>query len=314
MNTMLLQKYISGHASEVEKQFITAWIQENPENQREYMAQRKLYDFALWRADSMMQSQINTKRRFLFGHTAWMKRAKIAAMITLIMVGSYYWLGEGKKVKSPSLQSIYVPAGQRAELLLADGTKVWLNSRSTLSFPEEFTDNKRSVKLDGEGYFAVTKNSEQPFIVETNRYLVKVLGTEFNVSAYTTDSIWETSLLKGSVEILKKEQTTGIRLEPNTMVSLKENKLLKRAIKEADYFRWREGIMCFDNISVEAMMEKLQLYYGISIVVNNNKILKNRYTGKFRTSDGIEHMLKVLKLNNQFTYIKNDETNVITIN
>ena len=98
------------------------------------------------------------------------------------------------------------------------------------------------------------------------------------------------------------------------MASLKGNRLVKGRIKEVDYFLWREGLLCFNDISVRDMIEKLKLYYGVDIVVNNTRILKNRYTGKFRTKDGVEHVLKVLKLNNKFTYTKNDETNVITIN
>ena len=166
-----------------------------------------------------------------------------------------------------------------------------------------------------QGYFAVTKNVEQPFIVETNKCNVKVLGTEFNVMAYAADSVWETSLLEGAVEILVPgSNNSGMRLEPNMMASLKGNRLVKGRIKEADYFLWREGLLCFNDISVRDMIEKLKLYYGVDIVVNNTRILKNRYTGKFRTKDGVEHVLKVLKLNNKFTYTKNDETNVITIN
>ena len=98
------------------------------------------------------------------------------------------------------------------------------------------------------------------------------------------------------------------------MASLKGNRLVKGRIKEVDYFLWREGLLCFNDISVRDMIEKLKLYYGVDIVVNNTRILKNRYTGKFRTKDGVEHVLKVLRLNNKFTYTKDDETNVITIN
>ena len=81
-----------------------------------------------------------------------------------------------------------------------------------------------------------------------------------------------------------------------------------------DYFLWREGLICFHDISLKDMMEKLELYYGVNIEVNNRNILRNHYTGKFRTGDGIEHVLRVLRLSNRFTYTKDDETNTITIN
>lgn len=314
MNPELLQKYIAGNATEAEKQRVTEWIQENPENMREYMAQRKLHDMALWRTEPVAEENSRERKHFSL-RGVYMEAAKIAAVLAIVLLGTHYWTGKHQVPEDKTWQSIYVPAGQRAELMLADGTKVWLNSRSTLTFPGSFKGDIRNVKLDGEGYFAVTKNVEQPFIVETNKCNVKVLGTEFNVMAYAADSVWETSLLKGAVEILVPgSNNSGMRLEPNMMASLKGNRLVKGRIKEADYFLWREGLLCFNDISVRDMIEKLKLYYGVDIVVNNTRILKNRYTGKFRTKDGVEHVLKVLKLNNKFTYTKDDETNVITIN
>ena len=314
MNPELLQKYIAGNATEAEKQRVTKWIQENPENMREYMAQRKLHDMVLWRMEPVAEENSRERKHFSLRGIC-MEAAKIAAVLAIVLLGTHYWTGKHQVPEDKTWQSIYVPAGQRAELMLADGTKVWLNSRSTLTFPGSFKGNIRNVKLDGEGYFAVTKNVEQPFIVETNKCNVKVLGTEFNVMAYAADSVWETSLLEGAVEILVPgSNNSGMRLEPNMMASLKGNRLVKGRIKEADYFLWREGLLCFNDISVRDMIEKLKLYYGVDIVVNNTRILKNRYTGKFRTKDGVEHVLKVLKLNNKFTYTKDDETNVITIN
>lgn len=310
MKNDLLQKYISGEASEAEKKQVTEWVQESPDNMREYLAQRKLYDIALWQSKTMEEKPQN-KRKIFTLRSAVYSMTKIAAMIAIVFLIAHYW--KNKDTEKISYQSIYVPAGQRAELTLADGTKVWLNSRSSLKFPTNFQGKSRNVILDGEGFFTVAKNKEVPFIVKTKKYDVKVLGTEFNILAYSTDSIWETSLLEGSVEI----QTNGkrkLRLESNTMVRLQGNSLVKQHIKKMEYFRWREGLICFDNISVKEMIEKLKLYYGVDIVINNQEILGNRYTGKFRAGDGIEHVLKVLRLNNRFTYEKDDETNKIIIN
>lgn len=312
MNTELLQKYISGNATKTEKQHVTEWIQQSPENMREYIVQRKLYDIALWRTKPIMKEKKQPKRFIL--HTFWIEAAKVAAIVAIVLLGTQHWFGRNHTQGNELLQSIHVPAGQRAELILADGTKVWLNSLSTLTFPGSFNGNIRNVKLNGEGYFAVTKNAEQPFLVETSKCNIKVLGTEFNVMAYEADSLWETALLKGSVEILKPGTTmNGMRLEPNTVASLKGNKLIKGQITEQDHFLWREGLICFNNISVRDMIEKLKLYYGVNFIINNPQILDNHYTGKFRTKDGVEHVLKVLRLSIKFTYTKDDEKNIITI-
>lgn len=310
MKSDLLQRYISGEVSEAEKKQVTEWIQADPEHLREYLAQRKLYDIALWQTETVEEQGLGKKNVFAL-RSIVLAVAKIAAIVTVVFFITYY--RANKEREKMSYQSVYVPAGQRAELTLTDGTKVWLNSCTTLKFPTNFQEASRDVLLDGEGFFKVAKNEDIPFVVKTGKYDVKVLGTEFNVLAYSTDSIWETSLLKGSVEI----QTNGmkkLRLEPNTMARLQGNSLVKQHVKKMEYFRWREGLICFDNVSVEDMIEKLKLYYGVDIVVNNPEILNNRYTGKFRAGDGIEHVLKVLRLKNQFTYEKDDETNRIIIN
>lgn len=148
-----------------------------------------------------------------------------------------------------------------------------------------------------------------------NKCNVKVLGIEFNVMVYVVDSVWEIFLLEGVVEILVFGlNNSGMRLELNMMVSLKGNRLVKGCIKEVDYFLWCEGLFCFNDIFVCDMIEKLKLYYGVDIVVNNIWILKNCYIGKFCMKDGVEYVLKVLRFNNKFIYIKDDEMNVIIIN
>ena len=308
----LLQKYIAGNASEKESQRIMEWLREDEQHLREYKRQRKLYDITLWQTKSPVDIQQEKKdplRRVLD------VIVRIAAVIVFTVATTYFYTHHVLQDKEENMQTVVVPAGQHAELYLADGTHVWLNSGSRLTFPGRFSKKVRHVELDGEGYFKVSSNIKQPFIVGTNRCNIRVLGTEFNVLAYEKDSIWETALLEGAVEILVPgSNNSGMRLEPNMMASLKGNRLVKGRIKEADYFLWREGLLCFNDISVRDMIEKLKLYYGVDIVVNNTRILKNRYTGKFRTKDGVEHVLKVLRLNNKFTYTKDDETNVITIN
>ena len=100
-----------------------------------------------------------------------------------------------------ALQTITVPAGQRINITLADGTNVWLNARTTIQYPITFNEKERLVKLDGEAYFDVTKDKSKPFIVQTNNYNVEVLGTKFDVDSYSETEIFETTLMEGSVRI-----------------------------------------------------------------------------------------------------------------
>lgn len=324
MTNELLQKYIQGTASVAERKAVTLWLMQSTENQNRYRAERKIFESSLWQDDTVGQIETTLPAKEAGRHLGVQTKIlslrhvvreciKVAAIVA-ITLASVVWFSKQPTDNLLTYQEMVVPAGQRAELNLADGTRVWLNSGSTLTFPTTFSDEVRTVKLNGEGYFEVAKNASCPFVVETNKGNIRVLGTEFNVLAYASDDEWETSLLKGSVEIYRPQsKDVAVRLEPNTKVSIQNEKFVKADIGETSRFLWREGMLCFSNISVKQMLEKVELYYGVSIQVKQNKLLEQKYTGKFRTRDGVEHVLKVLKLNHDFNYIKNDDKNMIII-
>ena len=312
MTSELLQKYLSGDATEHEKMQVVGWVNEHPDHLREYMALRKMRDIVAWQSPDAMTKKLVKKgvsmrivlREFL----------KVAAVIAVVLSGVYFFSGKEQDT-DVAVQTLYVPTGQRAELVLSDGTKVWLNSHTRFVFPNRFGRDTRNVRLDGEGYFEVAKDSVHPFIVETAKYNVRVLGTEFDVKAYDSDSIWEAYLLKGAVELYASGSSQNhLKLTPNTMACLQGGRLLRKMIAKKDDFLWREGILSFKDTPVDEMMNRLQLYYEIKIEVNNKSLLQKHYTGKFRIKDGIEHVLRVLQLNCRFTYIKDDDKNKIIIN
>ena len=122
-----------------------------------------------------------------------------------------------------ALQTITVPAGQRINITLADGTNVWLNARTTIQYPITFNEKERLVKLDGEAYFDVTKDKSKPFIVQTNNYNVEVLGTKFDVDSYSETEIFETTLMEGSVRISSlTDANESLMLTPHNKAYLHE--------------------------------------------------------------------------------------------
>ncbi|MEY8607692.1 FecR domain-containing protein [Parabacteroides segnis] len=314
MNQELLNKYIAGDATPEEKEEVARWLDADKKNMKEFLALRKLYDISIWQQEQTPVAKDNLS----LGNKRWTLRsaslelAKVAAIFILAFTSVYSFL-INEDNDSAKMQTIFVPPGQRAELTLTDGTKVWLNAKTTFTFPDKFTANNRRVTLDGEGYFDVTKNPEKPFIVNTERYDIKVMGTEFNVTAYSGSSVFETSLLKGAVEVFSPAKDTKVSLEPH-MRTYEENGILKKdTIEHENYFLWKEGLICFYDEPVDKMIKKLQLYYDVKIDVQNKTLLNNRYSGKFRTKDGVEHVLKVLQLNNKFSYEKDNDRNLITI-
>ena len=141
------------------------------------------------------------------------------------------------------------------------------------------------------------------------------MGTSFNVNAYKSSGIFETSLLTGKVEITDCAKKETVLLLPNNRVILESGKLKTLPIQDAEYFLWREGIISF-NEPLSKVLKKLELYFDVKIKVNNKRVLQDVHlcVGKFRSRDGLEHILRVLQLTNRFSYEKDDEKNIVTIN
>jgi ferric-dicitrate binding protein FerR (iron transport regulator) len=315
MNTELLIKYIEGDATDSEKVSVTNWLDSDPENMKEYLSLRKLHDITIWQTSPVAKSEQETNgtnhrqsRRITFSEVM-----KYAAILIVAIFVSRFIFPEVKSVETVAMQSLYVPAGQRAEITLEDGTKVWLNANTTLTFPNQFSGETREVSINGEGYFDVVSNKLKPFIVKTNKYNVKVWGTKFNVMAYSGNRIFETALFEGSVEVLKTGVEKGMLIKPDQRIFEEKEQLTIAPITDLNHQLWKEGIISFEDESFTELVNKLQLYFDMKIEVKNDKILSYHCTGKFRTKDGVEHILKVLQLRNKFNYTIDEKTNTITI-
>lgn len=298
----LLSKYIRGEASPEEKKQLLEWVEESPQHLQAYNKAYKLYTLLLW----------NTKKKHKYTLRYFATQLLKVASILLIgfMLGQHLLSPREDTVK---IQELNVPAGQRAELLLSDGTKVWLNSRSTLRFPDRFVGKERNVELIGEGYFTVVSDLNSPFIVKTERYNVCATGTEFNIKAYRGVDHFEAALLQGKISIYSINRSSEVNIVPGQMVKKGQEGLTTGLISDYNYFKWREGLFCFENETITGLIEKLQLYYDVTIKNEIESFPDSHFSGKFRINDGVEHVLKVLQLKYKFTYVKNDELNLIVI-
>ena len=310
MDKELLLKYIAGDCSDQEKVDITEWLDFSAENMQEYLALRKLYDITIWQTLPASSAKAEGKKPH---RLIYMEVVKIAAILILGIFISRYFILRNSAENALAIQTLHVPAGQRAEITLSEGTNVWLNAQTTIKFPSKFTGKVREIELDGEAFFDVTADKNHPFIVRTSRYDVKVLGTRFNLSAYSHSQVFETSLFEGLVEILKPGDAKGMLITPDEKAFLSNNELIKGTITNTEQFLWKEGIISFNNESFNEMAKKLELYFDLKIEIHNLNILEYRCTGKFRTKDGVEHILKVLQLSNKFNYTINDKRNTILI-
>lgn len=312
MDKELLQKYVEGNVTTEEIETVVDWLDMNEKHVKEFMALHKLHDISVLNRPENKQNQVKKGRSILYRRIV-IELMKVA-VVALILTGSKFLFDTITHTEEPiQSQTLYIPAGQRAELTLPDNTKVWLNAHSRLVYPVNFQKEKREVVLDGEAYFDVTRNESSPFIVKTKEMDIKVLGTEFNVSAYSETPEFKIALLKGRVELQPTDFSRTYQMLPGEQVWYKEGRYVASQIKDMDYFRWKEGLLCFNNQPIKEIMEKLQLYYDIRIEMGNRSFLHERYSGKFRVKDGVEQVLKVLQLEHKFTYTKDNELNLITI-
>ncbi len=210
---------------------------------------------------------------------------------------------------------IYVPYGQTFQIKLSDGTKVWLNAGTRLRFPQNLSAStqNRVVYLEGEAYFDVTKDKKRPFIVNAENVDIKVLGTQFNVSAYKSDGKIAATLVEGSVNVYENSNPdTNILLSPSYQAAFtKENgTLTKQKVDTRIYTSWLENRLIIDNLSFEQILNKLERAHNVSIINKLESIKDEVYKGEFE-NENIETILNTISSSTPFNYTI--ENNIITI-
>ncbi|WP_343303728.1 FecR family protein [Chitinophaga niabensis] len=187
---------------------------------------------------------------------------------------------------------VVTPRGGQYQIMLPDGTKVWLNAESSLYFPAEFTGKERNVKLTGEAYFEVAHNAQAPFIVSVADVNVEVLGTHFNVMAYTDEHAIKTSLFEGAVKI--KDNL----LRPGQQMQVYKDgrfKVVTDPFME-DAIAWKDGMFVFNNDNLDNIMRRLSRWYDVEISFSTDKIRNNEFTGQISRHEKLSEVLKMLEL------------------
>jgi len=205
-------------------------------------------------------------------------------------------------------QQVKASYGTQSRVGLADGTVVYLNSGSTLRFPNSFNGAKtRNVELTGEGHFEVAKNSEQPFIVDIHKIQIKVLGTTFNVDAYPNNSSLTIALIEGSIQLQQKtnnEISDLMEMKPNQVAfyNQSENTLMRKTEKDLNkYTAWTDGKIVLSNDPINTVIDKLENWYNVDIELADKKLDKYRFTGTF-IDEPLEQVLSILNLTSQMEY------------
>ena len=319
----LLAEYWRGTLDLERQQEVEAWIEASQENRQMALRYCKLEqyvtEYALRQtedeAELVLQADFNTgadqtakKEKTVprknyqpssFGRKRWPWVVGIAAFLSMFAIGGWLSLRHPDGKTQELELSFQTTSGEVAQYVLPDGTKVWLNSNTTLRYPEAFTHRTRKVWLEGEAFFDVTRDEEHPFIVQTRSCRVKVLGTQFDVEAYPDyGSNFYTTLVSGSVEMSLK---TGGRnrsaiLVPGQRFSYNtENDLAGVSYVDTESLTsWRTGCITFYHTSLKDVLTLIGNTFGIRFIINNASLLNDTYTGTF-DHQPLEEILSTLE-------------------
>lgn len=244
----------------------------------------------------------------------WQYWQKVAAIIIIpLLIGTNLWVyrKSNKIITSKSNETVYnevfAAFGTRTSLRLADSTLVWLNSGSSLRYPDKFNDKNRTVYLKGEAYFEVNKDEYKPFIVQTSTLQVKATGTKFNVQEYDSNQITEITLVSGKIyasELENEKNSQSIfELSPNQQL-VYNRQTKSKFIYDIDSYRfiaWKDGKLIFRNEPLEEVLNKISMMFNVDIELQGDELRHYRYRATFQ-DESLEEILKLLKLSSPIAF------------
>jgi len=224
---------------------------------------------------------------------------------------SYTANSNGAAANENALNTMHVPRGGQYAVTLSDGTKVWLNSGSSLTYPEVFAGTERKVVLSGEAYFEVSKNEQQPFIVHTNRADVHVLGTHFNINAYNDEGVLKTTLLEGAVRL--SAATASVLLAPGEqgLITGSRPGIEKKRVNVNQEIAWKAGYFVFRNNTIGDIMRQISRWYDVEITYRGG-LPTGTFGGTYSKGKDLPELLNGLELTG-LVHFKIEGRNVIVM-
>lgn len=304
----IINKYLTGQCSEEELVEVNAWMKESEENARQLFRMEEIYHLGKFnqyadrqqmaRAEKQFYKKLDEEKRkqnkILRMHR-WMKYAAMIAVILVIGGGSGYWLYQNGN--NQHMMVAVANEGIVKEIILPDGTKVWLNNSATLKYPREFSEKARNVYLDGEAYFEVTKNRHKPFTVQSDAMRVRVLGTTFNFKCDKNYQIAEVTLIEGEIEVKGNKEEGQIILAPGQRAELNKNNG-RLTVKQVDAKMdavWHDNLIPFQKADIFTISKALERFYDIKIILSPDMRADKTYSGVLKKKSTIESVLKSLQ-------------------
>jgi transmembrane sensor len=240
----------------------------------------------------------------------WGLRVAVVLVVTLLTSNIFFFQKSAGNQFAETVQTITTPYGAKTNINLPDGSLVWLNSGSTLSYPTKFS-NSRSVTLVGEAFFEVEK-SNKPFIVSTDYGNVEVKGTSFNVKAFTDDNSFETTLEEGIVTFITKNTLNEVTLKPGEQVVKTATGFTVKKVETKYFTSWKEGKLLFNKEPFPSFIKKLERWYNVKIECPYPKLDDLWYTGTIEM-ESISEVMEMISKAAPISFNFNNKTRVFTI-
>ena len=309
--------------------FWEKWIRNNPDKRQTILTAAQLVadlnyknQFSLTDSEylDILEKSLSTSKQVFISKRDWNRKwlFRVASIIAIVFIAVAGIEAIKAKLMDPDQITEITRStslGQKAIVQLLDGSKVTLNSNSHLSFPSEFADDRRVVRLQGEAFFQVKTDNRKPFIVITGDLVTKVFGTSFNIKCDTTSNQVEVALLEGSVSVSDNHGFLQL-MQPNDMVKYSPEKIEKQKFKNDEIVGWLEGKLIFNKATPEEVIKRLESWYGVSFELKAEPMFEGLYSGVF-IDEPLKNVLEGLSITSKFEYsirnrvvtIKNNKSN-----
>lgn len=316
---ILIGKVISGNATSEEIEQLEVWKSKSVENQRIYNKSLKVWENSKsgisdenfrndkQKVDDVIKLDLIRKVRKIQRQSMLYKIAAILAFPLALAVSFYYFSSHNKSVEQTrQICEIISPKGHISKCILPDGTEVWVNTGSTITYDAAtFNHKTREIKLSGEAYFDVTKNIEKPFLVNTNMATVNVTGTSFNVKSYPESGIFEIVLSEGSIEMMPNStarQTVQLVPGERAIFDFTKKGISIENVEAEMYSAWRNGEILFKDATLNDLIKELERIYDIRFLMKDKQLGDFRFRGMFRYNNNLIDALEKIKRTSGIDY------------
>lgn len=305
--TILFDKYLRDEASSEEIERLLALIRNDRSMQDIFEDQLRKSDPEIdvnvqQKIFSNIRQSISSKNEVPFIQKKWKKVLQWAAILILPIVSAlsvYYFIQTQQGNNHPTI--VIAGYGEKAEVVLPDGSRVWINSGSKITYNDEFNRKQRPVYLEGEAYFEVTKDKERPFIVKTESMFVEALGTSFNIRSYSEDQQAFAVLIEGKIKVSASGQEQILSENQRAIFNKSTQTLTTDMVRSGDFVQWKSGNLYFDNQSFEDIARTLSRIFNVDIQFASDKLRSIRFSGTLGMSS-IRNTLDILSLTSPMRY------------